>query len=777
MDDFLDEKLYEFEDDSAPRAGLVLVDDDEILQRISRKRETKERGKKRSENVLKKMGEANIAFVCKDHEKALSLLKDVVFEEPEFAEAYDTLGLIHEELGDKERAVECIAMSARLGTGTAEKWKRLTEMALNIGKKKVAVRFLSRAITLDPADEEMIFQRAMLCVELKKHDLAIKGLLALFKRRPRETRFLDEFMQLVISFGVSTDVLRSFEAVLDSSPNEITFQHLQILFEGYQRNKAHRRLIEAYQNYAKRAVQNMHSEKGMLLNDGKKLKREIPFIFRKEYTRCLIKEGCIEEAMEEVLELDKLFQRDEDVSDLLKMLVDFGYNQESLYLLSKTKTTLRRRSLKGKCCQRLSFLSNAEDEYRGVLNEDPGNEEAIVGLGTVLVQKGEVGDGLRLVSSQLSEAGISERKSTACEPESLDFPLFGDIIKHKRRKPEPVLYDEASIRLMYEKIILYEGILHTQPIEREILWMAEELLRVFFESNASFSDKKKLLARTRVKPEEYELRQNMETIYGLSKNEWLRLMFFYSVGTALSGNTETALGVIHRTMESNLFYKDDCSQCVSDLLALGICMVTDSRYALSEACARIHQRHSGWFRDNIFCFFMTTRREIRQIFSRKMQKRFGYGEMRGTRGDDFLRGMFHIAQWNYPNGIRMYRKLLDRPDSLIFLSLGTSLLVLGVQKKTTQRRKVCLEGLGFLFRYYQERSKTFCFEACYNLARAFHQLGLLEFAIDYYRRALDSASNDTRYVFECGYNLSRLLMASKDTWRLGRCVFEKYCVL
>lgn len=52
------------------------------------------------------LGEANEAFMEEDHDTAIKLLLEVIHKAPRFSGAYHTLGLIYEEIGEVDQALQ-----------------------------------------------------------------------------------------------------------------------------------------------------------------------------------------------------------------------------------------------------------------------------------------------------------------------------------------------------------------------------------------------------------------------------------------------------------------------------------------------------------------------------------------------------------------------------------------------------------------------------------------------------------------------------------------------
>lgn len=78
------------------------------------------------------MGLANQCYVAKKYGEAITHLLEVIKESPESPEAYQTLGLIHEELSELDKAISYYIIAAHLGKKDSEGdlWRRLARLTL-----------------------------------------------------------------------------------------------------------------------------------------------------------------------------------------------------------------------------------------------------------------------------------------------------------------------------------------------------------------------------------------------------------------------------------------------------------------------------------------------------------------------------------------------------------------------------------------------------------------------------------------------------------------------
>lgn len=90
-----------------------------------------------------------------------------------------------------------------------------------------------------------------------------------------------------------------------------------------------------------------------------------------------------------------------------------------------------------------------------------------------------------------------------------------------------------------------------------------------------------------------------------------------------------------------------------------------------------------------------------------------------------------------------------------------------MNRRLPERHYMVCQAFTFLYQYHHLREGDSPQEAAFNLARAFHQLGLAHLAVPYYEKALSMQAPDdypTRAIYdlkrEAAYNLSQIYKAS-----------------
>ncbi|XP_021733713.1 general transcription factor 3C polypeptide 3-like [Chenopodium quinoa] len=154
-------------------AGATPAEMEEVMNYTSRRRskKPKKRGRRKgsrnklSTEITKKLGDANLHYAHGRYEEAIRLLREVVLLAPNLPDPYHTLGLVYNSMGDKAKSVNCYMLAANFGPKESPLWKPLVTWSIELGNIGQAWWCLSKAITADPADITLRYHRASLCME------------------------------------------------------------------------------------------------------------------------------------------------------------------------------------------------------------------------------------------------------------------------------------------------------------------------------------------------------------------------------------------------------------------------------------------------------------------------------------------------------------------------------------------------------------------------------------------------------------------------------------
>lgn len=126
---------------------------------------------------------------------------------------------------------------------------------------------------------------------------------------------------------------------------------------------------------------------------------------------------------------------------------------------------------------------------------------------------------------------------------------------------------------------------------------------------------------------------------------------------------------------------------------------------------------------------------------------------------------------------------------MIKLSLALGYMHYALKRQAENRHRILMQGIAFLLEYYDDRGHSNIIseqqEAEYNVAHAYHLLGLTHLAVPYYERCLhlshtvqtDSINHRAEdFVLEAAINLQGYWAASGDSSKACE-ITEKWMVM
>jgi hypothetical protein len=165
------------------KLNLLLV----LQKRTKRLGDGVRRTKKLDEKLVRLMGEANSDYLQGKLEavrlvysvctilisicvscraccllQAAEILLEVIKLAPEHQPAFQTLGMIYEDSGDRQKALDIYMIAADLNSRDVDQWKRLSAMANEVGNRDQELHCLNKLIRLLPDNSDVLFKRAML---------------------------------------------------------------------------------------------------------------------------------------------------------------------------------------------------------------------------------------------------------------------------------------------------------------------------------------------------------------------------------------------------------------------------------------------------------------------------------------------------------------------------------------------------------------------------------------------------------------------------------------
>ncbi|KAF7824751.1 general transcription factor 3C polypeptide 3 [Senna tora] len=236
------------------------------VRRKSRKQ--KKRGRRKgSKNKLnpqltRMLGDATLHYVHERYEEAISVLHEVVRLAPNLPDSYHTLGLIHRSLKDYKKAMDFYMIAAHLTPKDSSLWTMLFTWSIEQGDIGQASYCLSKAITADPKDITLRKYRASLYIELGDYQKAAETYVHIHQLFPENVdalktaaKFYQKCGQVECSIHILEDYLKDQRAVANNSV-------VDLLAAIYMGTKAHDRALQ----HIERAQAVHHSGEELPLN-------------------------------------------------------------------------------------------------------------------------------------------------------------------------------------------------------------------------------------------------------------------------------------------------------------------------------------------------------------------------------------------------------------------------------------------------------------------------------------------------------------------------------
>jgi general transcription factor 3C polypeptide 3 (transcription factor C subunit 4) len=112
------------------------------------------------------LGEANLAYVTAERDKAIEILQEVIRIEPGIIQPWITLATIHSELGDEEKALRFRVIAATLQPKDIDNWKDIARQSRQFGLLSQAIYCYTQASRADRDDVDALWDRAYLHREM-----------------------------------------------------------------------------------------------------------------------------------------------------------------------------------------------------------------------------------------------------------------------------------------------------------------------------------------------------------------------------------------------------------------------------------------------------------------------------------------------------------------------------------------------------------------------------------------------------------------------------------
>ncbi|KAF8979041.1 transcription factor TFIIIC subunit tfc4 [Entomortierella lignicola] len=149
--------------------------------------------------VQKLLGLANHAYVNRDYKEAVELYQQVIVNHANVFQAWNIMGVIQEELGNTEKALQLYLVAAHLTPKDGALWKKLAVISKNCGYDQQALYCFSRAYKADKNDMDALWDRSIMYQILGESPKAIMGFQKILKVKQHYMPALEELVKIYSS--------------------------------------------------------------------------------------------------------------------------------------------------------------------------------------------------------------------------------------------------------------------------------------------------------------------------------------------------------------------------------------------------------------------------------------------------------------------------------------------------------------------------------------------------------------------------------------------------
>lgn len=738
------------------------------------KRRGRPKGSKRklTPEVKRMQAEGYLHYANGRYKEAISVLTKVVRLVPNLPETYHTLGLVYDANGEKQKSMSFYMLAAVMKPKDSYLWKLLSEWSLEEGNTAQARYCLSKAIMADPEDIKLKYRRASLYIVLGDHEKAAKSFDEISRLCPDDAEALKRAAKLYQVCGQIERAVSTLEDYLKCHPTEADLSIVDMLAAICMKNND---FVKALQ----------HIEQAQLVYCPGK---ELPLHLAAKAGICHLHLGNIDKA-------EILFWgfRTENARDHVNLIIEIAASLKNLghyesalnyYLM------LERSQLQGhengnlhhviaQCYYSLKRREEAIQYFYKALHSLDDSVEARLTLASLLLEEGKENEAVALLSPtdlelalstssdqsklwwlsdevKLKLAYIHRSKGMLQEFVNIMFPLIyqsltieaaNKDVKAKKKIPKSVLLERAKMLDVQPADNVLHGIRPTASAS-DLLKAARAKRTLLKKSNMKEEMKAKSKAGGldwKSEDSDDELprqeRRNPPLPQLLKDEENHQLIIDLCKALASLRKYQEALDVIKLTLrlasnKMSVERKDE----VMRLGAQVAFSVMDPKYGydfVREIVLQHPQSMSAWS-----CYY-------------KVVSRLGVQHSRHSRflhrlrdkhkdcippilisGHQFtLINQHQAAAKEY---LEAYKLLPDSP--LVNLCVGTALINLALDIRLHNKHLCILQGLAFLYNNLRLCGESQ--EALYNIARAYHHVGLVSLAASYYEKVIVTPEKD-----------------------------------
>ncbi|CAI0627739.1 unnamed protein product [Linum tenue] len=711
------------------------------------------------------LADATLHYVHRRYEEGIAILKEVLRLAPVVPDAYHTLGLIYDRLGNSQKARGFYTLAALTKPKDPSFWEVLFTWHKEQGDLARAVMCLSRAVRADPSNISLRSSLTNLYFELGNYAKAAETHEQLLQICPNDLRVLMTAVELYSKCGQMERSVSILECYLKDHPSEVDYCVINILVA----------ILMETRNYDSALKHIEHAQQVYYLG------KEVPFPLRIKAGICHAHLGDIDKAESFFCSLQK--ENVAACSDLITEVADaftsLGHFHSALkyyQMLDINGKHVNDGCIHFKIAQCHLSLNNRVEAIKYFYKALPKLSDSIdarLALATLLLEDSKEDDAITLLSPPENSSAVN------CNPEkpkqwysnvqiqlklchiyrakgmlkafvNILLPLVRDSLygktfpqKAKKRLTTSILRKRVKILEVGGTNDVFDGV---RPLasrsDRLKAARARRLLKKKEEQkaaaraegidwNSDLSDD----------DESAEVREPPPLPNLLEDEEHHNLIIDLCKALQSLQRYWEALEIISltRKLASSNKLPTEKRQELQSLAAQISYYTADPKHSLDCVKSVVQQRPYSFAAWN--CFYKITSR-LEKTFPRKFLRymRAKYKDCVPPiviSGHQFTAGSLHQdASREY---LEAYKLLPENP--LVNLCAGTALINLALGFRLQNKHQCVAQGLAFLhnnLRLTSGKSQ----EALYNIARGYQQVGMSTLAVAYYEKVLSMSEKD-----------------------------------
>ncbi|KAG8306544.1 general transcription factor 3C polypeptide 3 [Homalodisca vitripennis] len=742
----------------------------EIKESSSTKKRPKIRSRQRNNlpPVLKGlMGEANLRYVHGEHELAIKLCFEIIRQFPWASQPFETLASLYDEKGDTEKSLQISLLAAHLNPRASKHlWINLAERSEDRGDLKQAITCYGKAIRADSKDFELHMKQAILYERTDDKKSALKRYSKLLQCvGPQHGEKLVEIAKMLAHrYHEGNDLPKAKEALktlFEKCPNLVTIELVNFMLEILISLKDFETSIETLVKFCNlQATFDKTEDSKFRLLTCSEPENMVVDIFAKlviivihsqafhlfDHFLTKVKTMNPEEAgdfyfdVAEALIAEKRFK---DAMELLTPLTQStNFNLPAIWLRM------------AECLKALDRIEDSIKAYLIVVDKAPQLLGARLAVSELLISLGRRDKALEV----LTQDEDSEVLNTA-----LLYERCLLLQKMPDKKEQFLVVANLFLSRHFVHIAAKEDItaLTTSKAERKKSMIKEN--KNFQKSFSQGEELKGEFSQTFNEP--------------ASEDEW---QLFWSVCEVCLeiGNYSTLQRLAFSAQGSPKFSKYSNQ---IDLLCLSACYYnSDAYFGYNMVRAQVMKNMDCKRSWNLFNMMILRADDSRhnRFLMRLLIRNPHHRALTTLHANNCLvAGTYKYALSDYT---AVYQK--ENSAMMAFL-IGVTLCQMACQKFSAKKHSLVTQSVAYFWKYKELRGREGLQESHFNIARAFHQLGLLPSAIHHYKKALEAKSKfiddnaeHLNLQREAAFNL-HLIYLSSGTRDVARMYLEKYIVI